>query len=124
MIGSLRRHSYEERLSRLKLTTLETRRLRGDLIEVFKIMHNLYDVNYRNFFTLANNNMRGHRLKLSKQSFKLDCGKYFFTNRIIDEWNLLTEDIVSCNTVNSFKNKIDRHLRFSRGFICLWLSSP
>jgi len=117
MIGSLRRHSYEERLSILKLTTLETRRLRGDLIEVFKIMHNLYDVNYRNFFTLANNNLRGHSLKLSKQSVKLDCGKYFFTNRIIDEWNLLTEDIVSCNTVNSFKNKIDHHLRFSRGFI-------
>jgi hypothetical protein len=30
--------NYEERLNGLNLITLETRRLRGDLIEVFKIL--------------------------------------------------------------------------------------
>ena len=34
--------NYEDRLASLGLTTLETRRLRGDLIEVFKIS-NGYD---------------------------------------------------------------------------------
>jgi len=34
---------YVERLKQLKLPTLKYRRLRGDMIEVFKIIHNYYD---------------------------------------------------------------------------------
>ena len=37
LISDLKDKSYENRLRILNLTTLETRRLRGDLIEVFKI---------------------------------------------------------------------------------------
>ena len=36
--------TYGERLTHLRLTTLETRRLRGDLIEVFKIFKGFDDV--------------------------------------------------------------------------------
>ena len=38
LIPGLRDLSYEERLKECGLTTLETRRLRGDQIEVFKIL--------------------------------------------------------------------------------------
>ena len=75
------------------------------------------DVDCTKIFTLSNTNLRGHSLKLYKSAVRLDCGKYFFTNRVVDEWNKLTDDIVLCNSVNSFKNKLDQHLRFSRGFI-------
>ena len=37
MITGYSKLNYEERLASLGLTTLETRRLRGNLIEVFKI---------------------------------------------------------------------------------------
>ena len=37
MIPNLKNKTYEERLNNLQLTTLETRRLRGDSIEVFEI---------------------------------------------------------------------------------------
>ena len=40
MIPKLRNISYEMRLKECGLTTLETRRLRGDQIEVFKILTN------------------------------------------------------------------------------------
>ena len=117
MIDGMKDMSYEDRLSNAKLTTLETRRIRGDLIEVFKIMKGFEDVNHNTFFTVANNSLRGHNLKLFKSRFLTNCGKFMFANRVVEEWNLLTSDIVSCSTVNSFKNKIDLHLRFSRGFI-------
>ena len=34
--------------------------------------------------------------------------KHFFTNRIVNEWNSLSEEIVSANSINIFKNKIDK----------------
>ena len=61
--------------------------------------------------------LRGHSLKLFKDRFNTNIGKHSFANRVVDEWNLLTEDIISCNTVNQFKVKIDHHLRYCRGFI-------
>ena len=39
LISEISQLSYEERLQKCRLTTLETRRIRGDQIEVFKIMH-------------------------------------------------------------------------------------
>ena len=49
IILELRYLSYEECLKECGLTTLETRRLRGDQIEVFKIL-NGYENIYRNMF--------------------------------------------------------------------------
>ena len=43
LIISLKKLPYPERLRQLKLPTLKYRRLRGDMIEVFKIIHNYYD---------------------------------------------------------------------------------
>ena len=44
MIANFSNLAYDERLFRLNLTTLETRRLRGDLIEVFKILKGFENV--------------------------------------------------------------------------------
>ena len=52
-----------------------------------------------------------------KQRFNTNIGKFLFVNRTVDEWNKLSEDIVSCNTVDSFKNKLDHYFRDCRGFI-------
>ena len=41
LIPELRIISYEDRVQHCKLTTLETRRVRGDQIEVFKITHGI-----------------------------------------------------------------------------------
>ena len=76
--------TYEQRLRRLNITTLETRRLRGDLIEVFKIVKGFDNVDFRNFFHLSTTGLRGHSLKIFKPSFKHDVWKYTLSNRVID----------------------------------------
>ena len=45
MILSLRNLSYEERLKRLGMFSLRHRRLRGDMNEVFKMIHGIDKVN-------------------------------------------------------------------------------
>jgi hypothetical protein len=52
LVVGMNEMSYEGRLKFLDMTTLETRRVRGDLIEVFKIMKGLEDVNKEIFFLL------------------------------------------------------------------------
>jgi ribonuclease P/MRP protein subunit RPP40 len=44
LVVGTKRMSYEERLKFLDMTTLETRRIRGDLIEVFEILKGVEDV--------------------------------------------------------------------------------
>ena len=43
MIPGLKGMSYEERLRALKLPSLSYRRYRGDMIEMYKLTHGLYD---------------------------------------------------------------------------------
>ena len=85
MIPELRDLSYEERLKECGLTTLETRMLRGDQIEVFKIL-NGYENIYRNmFFSLKKDSRtRGHEVKLVKDQCRLDVRKHSFSQRTIN----------------------------------------
>ena len=80
MVYGLSDLTYEQRLRRLGITTLETRRLRGDLIEAFRIIKGFDKVDYLKFFHLPTTGMRGHNLKLFKPSFKRNVGKYTFSN--------------------------------------------
>jgi len=48
----------------LNITTLETRRLRGELIQVFKIFKGLDNVQHSDFFTMADTELRGPELKV------------------------------------------------------------
>lgn len=116
MVKGMARKDYEERLRQLKMTTLETRRLRGDLILVFKIFRGMERIKSEYFFVKAEGSTRGHDLKLVKPQCRLDCRKYSFSNRVITEWNKLPGDVIACSTVTGFKRKIDRYL-LGQGFI-------
>ena len=37
--------------------------------------------------------------------------KFYFTNRVINNWNCLPSNIVLAGTLNSFKNLLDKHLK-------------
>jgi len=115
LISGLSEMGYEERLKILGLTTLETRRLRGDLIEVFKILKGYENIDQEMFFDMSQSNLRGHSLKLNKKRVRLDVAKFSFSNRVVNEWNILDEEIISGCSLAGFKRKLDRHLRDKRG---------
>ena len=112
MISELRDLSYEERLKECGLTTLETRRLRGEQIEVFKILNGYENIDRNMFFSLKKDSRtRGHEVKLVKDQCRLDIRKHSFSQRTINEWNTLSTDCVTASSVNMFKNKVDTYLR-------------
>ena len=100
---------YEDRLKALSLPSLEYRRLRGDMIETYKITHAHYDpiTTYSLITLIPNSNTRSHRYKISKPRVNTNLFLQFFTNRIINKWNGLPAEVVEAKTLNCFKNKID-----------------
>ena len=117
MIEGLEGLGYLERLRILNLTTLETKFLRADLIEVYKIFKGLDKLDPEWFFDVVDGAMRGHSLKLFKKRVRLDVGKYKFGNRVCNEWNGSADDVVIAGSLVTFKAKLDRHLRNVRGFV-------
>ena len=110
MIIGPRDHSYEDRLKECRLTTLETKRLRGDQIEVFKILNGFENVDRSTIFSIKKDSRaREQEVALVKDQCRLDVIKYSFSNRTINEWNILPADCL--NSVNRFKSKIDKYLR-------------
>ena len=53
LVAGMARAAYEKRLKQLKLTTLEQRRKRGDMIEVYRLMTGEENVEYQKFFEKA-----------------------------------------------------------------------
>jgi len=96
MIKVVRDKDYLDRLKELNLWTLEERRNRADLIELFKIYKGFTTVHFESLFTLDCNNKgtRGHLAKLSKPGCQKDVRKYFFSYRVINRWNALNEETV------------------------------
>ena len=111
MIPCLRNKSYEDRLKELNLFSLTKRRLRGDLIQVFKIIKGVDNMNCNKYFNIDRTNYtRGHGCKIIGKSFNSHESKNFFFNRVVNIWNGLPQNVVDCTTVDSFKSQIDKYL--------------
>ena len=91
------------------MTTLDTRRLIGDQIEVVKIVNCYGDIYTNIFFKLKQGSRtRGYNAALVKEQCRLDMKDYPFSQRVINEWNKAPNNCVNSSSVNMFKNIIDR----------------
>ena len=80
MVYGFGKLKYEEIFERLNLFSLQYRRMRGDVIETYKIISGLEDVNSSQFYTRSSmDNLRGHSLKLYKEQFRKVIHKEFFS---------------------------------------------
>ena len=67
LVRCIKNLSYDQRLEYLGLYSLSRRRQRGDLIETYKILRNIEDIDYRKFFIRADTvQLRRHNYKLYK----------------------------------------------------------
>lgn len=110
LLPEIRDLNYSERLMHLNLPTLQYRRKRYDLIQLFKIVHGFEDINPRKFFEFNDNCTRGHLYKIQKPNCQKKLRLNSFPTRCINLWNSLSEDIVSSDTVLKFKTRLDRFL--------------
>ena len=75
--------------------SLERRRLRGDLIETFKIVKGISCIPFASLFSfLPQDKTRGHGLRLAREHSRLEIRKNYFSNRVIPKWNMLPNDAV------------------------------
>ena len=102
---------YNERLKKLKMPALKYRRMRGDMIEVFKIINGIYDpLTTVDMFELnTTSNARGHSKNMKKKTSRLNVRKYTFAVRIVEIWNSLPESVIQAKTVKQFEIGLDEH---------------
>ena len=103
--------TYEERLSYLGLFKLSDRRLRGDMIFMYKMINGMVDLNFSDFFVYSQNphGTRGHNQKIQLGvKPQTNMRKNFFTNRCVIPWNQLPTAINDAKTIKGFKCNYDR----------------
>ena len=114
MIPGLRDMSYPERLRALKLPTLAYRRLRGDMIETFKVVKEIHDPEAAPHMSMVGpdrRTVRGHKFKMLKRRVNTRLRQNFFTERVIDTWNSLSSHVVEAPSIKAFERRIDRFWR-------------
>ena len=92
--------------------SLKRRRLRGDTIEVFKMIHGIDKLYLGKLFCIdENRRTRKHSLWLKiRRHVNSNIGLNFFIRRVINYWNHLIDVVVSCKSLNAFKIKLNEFM--------------
>jgi hypothetical protein len=98
--------SYPERLKNLKVPTMAYRRIRGDMIETYKIINEKYDPEGSSFLKLLSNSgnrfsRRNNSNKIVQQRFQTSLRKNSFVVRVAKVWNKLPDRFI----VNSYQHR-------------------
>ena len=114
-VNGLANKNYEERHALLKIDTLGKRWTFFDLVEVFKILVGVSTTDFDKMFMFHSSvsHTRGHRFKLFKNQVIHDFQKHCFSNRVIDIWNNLPNDVVESISVTQFKRKLQKSMSLS-----------
>ena len=97
--------------------TLHKRRIRGDMIEVFKILNKFDKINPEVLFEINNTSVtRGNGMKLKVQKYNTIARKSYFNVRVVNHWNRLPASIVNYKTINILKSRLDKHFRNKQAY--------
>ena len=109
-VTNIKHLPYDNRCAAFNITKLDLRRTRGDLIQMYKISNDLDTIEWHKNITVGEPR-GGHRGHLVREIVK-NCNvrHNFYTNRVVNPWNSLPDEIVESKTVNSFKSKLDKFM--------------
>ena len=110
LVDGLSKLEYEERLRKLDMTTLKFRRLRGDMIQLYRHFHSYDRGSLSNSFQPSARLSRKHgyqlvRLKPNDGTRGFQTNSFYF--RTTKTWNDLPRDVVSAPTIDTFKKRLD-----------------
>ena len=109
LVKSLEELSYEERLKRTKLYSLEQRRIRGDMILTYRIMTGDIKIKPCDMFSLDHSTRtRGHNMRIAPKLSNGQVRQSFFSQRVGTIWNKLPVNIVNSVSVAQFKEQYDK----------------
>jgi hypothetical protein len=104
MISGVRHLSYQQQLEALNILSLQARRLRFQLISVFKIYKQSTNVRFSDFFSLAKSKMtRGHNAAVNIKHAYTNYRLNFFTLSILEIWNKLPQTVIDSPNLLTFK---------------------
>ena len=110
ILPDLRKCPYEERMKLLKLPSLKYRRFRADMIQAFKIINQIDNLNPNNFYSFNTNNTRNNDTKLTIKYCSTNAKKFSFSYRTAKHWNKLTPQTRRANNLDHFKMLLDNDL--------------
>lgn len=110
--------NYESSIKTQKtLTSIEVRKLRRDLIEIYRIINYFYeDVEPSKVFYFKTNTLEsgGHDFMIARQNPIGLQDQRSFPQRVLNVWNSLPSEIVSTNSLVIFKSLLDKYLENNR----------
>ena len=116
MVAGLKGKTYEQKLKEVGLTTLEERRERGDMIQTFRIIHGIDQVERETWFTMGNERDReGAAMtrnskditRIEEGSSKNELRRNYFSQRVPSKWNSLPQTTRQQQSVLGFKAAYD-----------------
>ncbi|XP_077772840.1 uncharacterized protein LOC114582471 [Podarcis muralis] len=111
MVKGLETMPYEEQLRELGMFSLEKRRLRGDMIAMFKYIKGCHIEEGERLFSAAPEKRTwSNGSKLQERRFHLNMRKNFLTVRAVRQWNLLPRSVVESPSLEVFKQRLDNHM--------------
>ena len=81
------------------------------MIEVFKWVKGINKRNIDQILEFSSQDRRRENgYKVETLRFRTDIGRYWFTSRVVNDWNRLGRHVVSAESIGSIKRRLDQSM--------------